>query len=259
MKKNLLLLLFCVFFLSACTKDPDFAKSGKYNILLSGASFATPENGWFEMGCAILNATPINRAADNETIANTANKMALGTLYTKQELEKLDAFVIMHVHNRDVADESDLFENYEDYNVPFSKQDSYAAAFDYVIKRYISECYELRNDPDSKYYGTKYGKPAVIVLCTHWHDARTIYNTSVRQLAEKWGIPLVEFDKNIGFSKDTPHPVTNEQYSLLYATNTQEIDGVIYGWHPIRGKNSYIQQRMAAIFADLMRKILPVR
>jgi hypothetical protein len=34
---------------------------------------------------------------------------------------------------------------------------------------------------------------------------------------------------------------------------------VIYGWHPFRGDDSFIQQRMAAVFADLMRKILPVR
>ena len=230
-------------------------KPPRYNILLTGASFASPENRWFEMGCAMLNATAINRAVGGEAIANTANRMEAGELYTKQELETLDAFVIMQVHNRDVADESDLLENYRDYSTPFTR-DNYAAAFDYVIKRYISDCYELQNDPDSKYYGSKSGKPAVIVLCTNWHDARTTYNTSVRRLAEKWGLPLVEFDKHIGFSKNVLHPVTNEQYSLLYSIDTQVIDSVTYGWHPLRGDDSFIQQRMAIIFVDLMRKIL---
>ena len=207
------------------------------------------------MGCAKLNATPINRAIGGEAIANTANRMERGELYTKQELETLDAFVIMQVHNRDVADENGILENYRDYSTPFTR-DNYAAAYDYVLKRYISDCYELRNDPDSKYYGSKFGKPAVIVLCTDWHDARTTYNTSIRRLAEKWGLPLVEFDKNTGFSKNTLHPVTKDQYSLLYSNDTQVIDGVTYGWHPLHGDDSFIQRRMAAIFADLMLKIL---
>jgi hypothetical protein len=99
----------------------------------------------------------------------------------------------------------------------------------------------------------------VIVLCTDWHDARVTYNTSVRKLAEKWGLPLVEFDRYIGFSRNRVHPVTKEPHSLLYATDKQTINGVEYGWHPARGENSFIQQRMAAIFADLMQRVLPVR
>jgi hypothetical protein len=260
MKKGILFLSACLLFLSAFaqTKPAQPVKPARYNILLSGASFASPENRWFEMGCAVLNANPINRAIGGEAIANTANRMDLGVMYSREELETLDAFVIMQVHNRDVADESGLVENWKDYKTPFTRV-NYAAAFDYVIKRYITDCYELRNDPDSKYYGSKSGKPAVIVLCTDWHDARTVYNTSVRKLTEKWGLPLVEFDKNIGFSKNSLHPVTRGQYTLLYSNDTQVIDSVTYGFHPFRGDDSFIQQRMAAIFADLMRKILPVR
>ena len=234
------------------------AKKPKYNILLTGASFASPENKWFEMSCAVLNAKAVNRAIGGEAIANTANRMIAGTLYSKKELETLDALVIMQVHDQNVFDKTGLLENYTDYKVPFDRSE-YTAAFDYVIKRFISECYELRNDSNSIYFGSKSGKPAVIVLCTHWHDARVVYNTSVRQLAEKWGLPLVEFDKYIGFSKKTPHPVTKGQHSLIYATDTQAINGVEYGWHPVRGENSYIQQRMAAIFAELMTRILPAK
>jgi hypothetical protein len=229
MKKGILFLLSCLFFLSASAQSKP-AQTAEYHILLSGASFASPENGWFEMGCTALNARPVNRATGGESIANTANKMNLGVMYTGEELETLDAFVIMQVHDRDVVNESGLLENFRDYRIPSTRGD-YAAAFDYVIKRYISDCYELRNDPNSKYYGSKAGKPALIVLCTDWHDARTTYNASVRKLAGKWGLPLVEFDRNIGFSKNSLHPVTRDQYSLLYSPDTQVIDSVIYGWH----------------------------
>lgn len=252
MKKILLTFLF----LSILLNGKVIAQENTtYNILLTGASFASSHNGWFEIGCRHLNAYPINRAIGGESIVNTANRMIEGTLYSFEELDKLDALVIMQVHNRDVFDESQLLLNYKDYTTPFDRA-NYAKAFDYVIKRYISECYALKDNPKSKYYETKAGKPAVIVLCTDWHDARTTYNTSIRKLAEKWGLPLVQFDKYIGFSKNNPHPVTGEQQSLLYAQDSQTIEGTKYGWHPDRGEDQYIQQRMAAIFIDLMRKIL---
>lgn len=224
-------------------------------ILLTGASFASPQNGWFELGCGLLHAEPLNRAIGGEAIANTANRMMDGTLYTKEELEQIDAFVIMQVHDKDVADKNQLKENYTDYQTPFDKS-NYAAAFDYVIKRYLTDCYLLKDDPKSRYYQTKSGKPAVIVLCTSWHDARTTYNASIRKLAAKWGFPLVEFDRWIGFSKDQVHPVTKQQISLIYSNDTQKADTTTYGWHPQRGEDKYIQRRMAAIFSETMRNIL---
>lgn len=224
----------------------------------TGASFASPQNGWFEIGCRQLDARALNRAIGGESIADTANRMAEGTLWNAGELDEMDALVIMQVHNRDVSATGGLKEKYTDYTTPFDRS-NYAAAFDYVIKRYQSECYALKDDPKSKYYGTKSGKPAVIVLCTDWHDARTTYNAAIRRLAARWGLPLVEFDRNIGFSKDTPNPATGTQQSLLHAQDTQTIEGVAYGWHPQRGQDKYIQQRMAAIFTDTMRRILPAK
>lgn len=147
-------------------------ENAKYTILLTGASFASPQNGWFEIGCRQLEARALNRAVGGESIADTANRMAEGTLWNAGELDALDALVIMQVHNRDVSATGGLKEKYTDYTTPFDRS-NYAAAFDYVIKRYFSECYALKDDPKSKYYGTKSGKPAVIVLCTDWHDART--------------------------------------------------------------------------------------
>lgn len=229
----------------------------RYTLLLSGASFAADVNGWFEVGCETLGAKAINRAKGGTAIANMANQMAEGELYTAEELEELDALVIMHVVDKDVYNEKELEKSYKDYQVPFDRS-NYAAAFDYVIKRYISDCYNLKYNEDSEYYNTEKGKPAVIVLTTNWHDGREIYNKSVRKLAHKWGLPLVEFDKNIGFSKQARHPVTGEHISLLYAKDKKTIDGgEVHGWHPLRGHHEYIQRRMGAIFASTMRSILP--
>lgn len=248
------LLAFFILMLSA----QDNAGKKNYTFLLTGASFASPNNGWFEVGCEVLGATPLNRAIGGEAIADAANRIINGTLYTKQELENIDALVIMQVHDRDVFDESQLMSRYTDYKTPFDRS-NYAAAFDYVIKRYLTDCYNLKFDKKSKYYNTGSGKPVVIVLCTDWHDGRVTYNTSVRKLAEKWGFPLVEFDKYIGFSKNAVHPVTGEQISRLFTGDKQEIDGETFGWHPENGKDKYVQQRMGAVFADTMRKIFPMR
>lgn len=228
----------------------------KYSFFLTGASFAVPVNGWFELGCEMLDAKPINKAIGGTAIADLANKMSKNELYTQQELEEMDALVIMHVVNRDVFNEAELKTDYDDYTTPFDRS-NYAAAFDYVIKRYLTECYQLKFDESSAYYETPYGKPAVVVLCTDWHDARVVYNASVRQLAAKWGFPLVEFDRLIGFSDKITHPVTGERMSTLYSFDRKTIEGVEYGWHPNRGKDKYIQKRMAAIFAETMREIFP--
>lgn len=254
MKKVIVLFLLVIGCFPLRAQENSISK--KYTILLTGASFASPENGWFELGCEKLNAVCLNRAIGGEAIANTANRMANGTLYSWEELEDIDAFVIMQVHEKDVFDESMLKEKYTDYSTPFDRS-NYAAAYDYVIKRYITECYNLQFDKRSKYYGNKMGKPVIIVLCTHWHDGRTLLNSSIRKLADKWGLSLVEFDKNIGFSKNSLHPVTGAQTSIIYAQDTETLDGVTYGWHPQRGKNKYIQQRMASIFVNVMEQILP--
>lgn len=253
---KILFLMFLIFsyttILSAQENNENY-----YTFLLTGASFASPNNGWFELGCKIIEANPINRAIGGEAIADTANRMIDGTLYSKEELEEIDAYIIMQVHEKDVFDESQLREKYTDYDTPFNR-DNYAAAYDYVIKRYLTDCYNLKFDNNSKYYNTKGGKPAVIVLCTDWHDGRVTYNTSVRKLGLKWGFPVVEFDKYIGFSKNCLHPVTGEQVSRLFTNDKQKIGVETYGWHPENGEDKYIQRRMAAIFAETMKKIFPI-
>lgn len=46
--------------------------------------------------------------------------------------------------------------------------------------------------------------------------------------------------------------------SLIYAKDTQEIDDKTFGWHPVRGKDKYIQKRMGAIFASSMRDVFMI-
>jgi hypothetical protein len=249
------LLSFLLFFvLSTATI---IAQESSQTLVLTGASFATSNNGWFEFACEKLDVIPFNRAVSGESIVHTAEKMNAGTFYSNEEFERIDALVIMHVHEKDVYNDphSRLREKYSDYGFPMDME-NYVGAYDYVIKRYVSDCYNLKYDSASVYFNTPHGKPAIIVLCTHWHDSRVTFNTTVRQLAQKWGLPVVEFDKNIGFSKEQLHPVSNKQYSLIYAYDTQEQNGIIYGWHPLNG-DTYIQRKMATIFARKMMEVLP--
>jgi hypothetical protein len=97
----------------------------------------------------LTGATPLNRAIGGEAIADAANRMAEGTLYSKEELEEVDALVIMQVHDRDVS-VPNIEGGVYDYEIPFDRS-NYAAAFDYVIKRYLTECYNLKFDenPDT--------------------------------------------------------------------------------------------------------------
>lgn len=256
--KNLLSNAFLFLFLVQSISYGQVKNQEPYTFLLTGASFATDNNGWFELGSESLGAKAINRAKGGTSIAEAANEMAEGSLYSKNELEEIDALVIMHVVDRDVYDTIDLKDDYKDYKTPFDRS-NLAAAYDYVIKRYLTECYNLKDNKGSKYYGTPTGKPAVIVLSTDWHEGRDKYNTSIRKLADKWGFPLIEFDKNIGFSQKVPHPVTQKDISLIYSFDTQKIKGETIGWHPLRGSDKYIQQRMAAIFSNKMRTVFMIR
>ena len=176
---------------------------------------------------------------------------------SKEELENIDALVIMQVHNKDVYEELQLKDKYTDYEVPFDRS-NYAAAYDYVIKRYLTECYELRNDTTSKYYNTPYGKPAIIVLCTQ-HDWLTVTMKALGKLACKTGFPLIEFDKYIGFSKNVLHPVSGKPFSQLYSTDIQVTEGIAYGHHPYGESNHICNNEWQPFLADLMNRILPIK
>lgn len=228
------------------------AQEYKYHFLLAGASFAVPENGWFELVCDAFNAEAMNKAVSGDAIKHTASDMFYDKFYTEEELERTDAFIIMHVHNQDVASMTGIKENYEDYTHDEIQQ--YNTAYDYVIKRYKADCYNLKFNPNSKYYQTENGKPATIILCTHWHDSRISYNQSIRTLAERWQLPLVKWDENIGFTRKVVDADGN-QPSIKYAADTEKIYDIVFGWHPLRGKEQYIQQKIAWICMEELEKL----
>lgn len=160
--------------------------------LLIGASFAYSNNGWFEYAAEMENFDYVNRAVAGSRAYNAAiNYSSWITPY----ISTMDVLVIMYSHNIDCYKADDLKDDYTEYTVNSSM--SNAAAFDYIIKRYMADCAAI------------YKKP-YIVLCTHWHDGRTIFNESVRKLAEKWSIPLVEFDKYT-FGATQYHPTLKDK------------------------------------------------
>ena len=109
------------------------------NILLTGASFAFPGNEWFSHVVNDLNITGYNKAVSGETIVHTANKMAEGTLYSKDELETFDIFMIFHSHNQVVDDYENIKEDYRDYELPLGNSDK-SICWDYVLKKYYADC-----------------------------------------------------------------------------------------------------------------------
>ena len=229
MKKVFFALLgiaFCAWIMQSCVRYERM-------YLLVGASFAVSENGWFEIACDTLQVKPLNRSVKGKSIIHTASKMYKGSLYSKKELKKIDAFIIMHVHNQNVAETKHLKTDYTQYTYEEITSD-YSVAYDYVIKRYQADCRQQKKEPR-------------IILCTHWHDARSVYNTSIRILADRWHFPLIKWDEKIGFTKTILDP-DGLQPSLKFANDTEDINGVLYGWHPFPGKKQEIQRRMAQIF-----------
>ena len=100
------------------------------SLCIVGASFAYPENGWFEMACEKLGLKPINKAVSGTSIKDTAKSMKESTLFTLEELDSFTALVIMHTHNVNVCSNVGV-------HAPFTE------AFDYVIKGYTAMCQSL--------------------------------------------------------------------------------------------------------------------
>ena len=144
----------------------------------------------------------------------------------------------------------------------------YAAGYDYLLKKYALDCYNLRLNPDSKYYGTKSGKPVIIVCTTQWHDGYVRFNDSVKIMAKRHGAIVCDVANNVGFSYLQTDPTNDDsiRWGALYCNNaaigssndteTIPIHGVMYtgmGWHPTRQWDCYIQMKRAQILAETMR------
>lgn len=144
----------------------------------------------------------------------------------------------------------------------------YAAGYDYLLKKYALDCYNLRLNPDSKYYGTKSGKPVVIVCTTQWHDGYVRFNEGVKKMAKRHGAIVCDVANNVGFSYLQTDPTNDDsiRWNALHCNNaaygsgndteTIPIHGVMYtgmGWHPTRQWDCYIQMKRAQILAETMR------
>lgn len=144
----------------------------------------------------------------------------------------------------------------------------YAAGYDYLLKKYALDCYNLRLNPDSKYYGTKSGKPVVIVCTTQWHDGYVRFNEAIKKVAKRHGAIIADIAGNIGFSYLQTDPTNPDsvRWSAIHCNNsaigsgndteTIPIHGVMYenmGWHPTRQWDCYIQMKRAQILAETMR------
>lgn len=223
-------------------------------VLLSGASISQ-YNGYFEFVMQRLSLTGVNISVAGHNIFSLCNKLySSGTNYND-----VDLLIISHIHDYDVYSLPPALENYTpvDYETDsqlgvyittsnyvsgtitpvgeYTVNEMYAIGYDYAIKKWTELCYNLK---DTDGFDSLVGKHCQIILYTYWHDGRSTYNKAIRLLSQKWGLPLIKDDENIGFSKDQVHPITGEQQSVLHCngtpwgSKTEVIEGVTYGFHP---------------------------
>lgn len=212
-----------------------------------GASLMDPGNGWVECACTQAGVLCMNKAVSGEMVYDFAYKLWKEEYATPAELQGIDILLIQFANCKDIyGDEATLYATAEEYianldttiSKPFKKY-SYAQSMDYILKKWQQIC-------------NQYNKPMHVLFVTHWHDGRVTYNESVRKLAQRWNTGVCEIDKNIGFTKY--HPLTDgTQPSVLYAIDTEFIDNIEYGWHPLRGEEGIeIQGRMADILENYL-------
>ena len=239
-----LIMIVAAWFTSCTQKDaPD---DNKHIVVATmGASLMSPSNGWVEMACEQLHVTCLNKAVSSRMPWHFAQELYKNEYATQKELAAIDILLIQFANCYDVhGDPAKLLPTADDYTRNYSESSdemfqeySYAQQIDYILKKWQEIC-------------EQYKKPMHVIFVTHWHDGRVVYNKSVRMLAQRWNADVCELDKHIGFSKNQPLS-DGSQPSILYAKDTEEINGVIYGWHPLRGeKGKYIQSKMASILYD---------
>lgn len=248
-------------------------------IVLVGASFASPGNGWFELACHKLGLTAVNRAIGGQSIiSNVAERMLdadetmlHGSLFYvdgKDIFEEVKAFVIMMTHNNDVYLSDKEYEQYSlDYYHTNGVGTNVKMAWDYVIKQYKQWCAEYtitqhRAQGEQEVDDILGTKECQILICSNWNYGRTLYNDSSRKLAKRFGLSYCAFDENISLGKESFVEATLNtddnlvptlgiyHQSILYshfdsfyqgawAGKTQNINGILYGWHPQTRSSSF--------------------
>lgn len=240
-----------------------FLQQGQ-KILLTGASFASANNGWDKILQDITGIEVINKAVGGTRLNNYAVARLLnansaqphGSLFMKDGKDIFDdigAVIIMYTHNDDVLLGEEAYktrttswykDNYVNSNgTAINKQDGEvidpASAWDYFIKQ-LKEW-----NPDIQ-----------ILICSHWLPSRTTYNESSRMLALRHNVAYCALDKKLGFTADEfVHTITgidgrteptedNYNRSVLHSQfvgvnalgnpigKTERIGGITWGWHP---------------------------
>lgn len=280
--------------------NPTFGREQK-TVCLSGASMAMTSNGWFENACERLGYKHYNVSVSGESIVDAANKLWRGTLFGSFGASVVDALVLSHTHNQDVASTAStgiLVETVAEYEAKGydstgtlldhapdptnaneyliapgggNTTERYAAAFDYVLKKWAEMCLAEKDDESSQWYGTKSGKPCVVIICSHWHDARVTYNDAAKILANRHGALYCDFASNVGFSyqQTDPSDPNSVRQSALYCNNaafgsgndttTEVINGVSYtgmGWHPTRDAQSFLTKKRGYLLAQVIKTAL---
>lgn len=216
-----------------------------------GASLMYPGNGWVEEACNALRVRCINKAVSSALPIHFAQLLWENAYATEQEIKDIDILLIQFANCKDVYGDATTFfpaadnytRNYTASSDELFKEYSYAQQIDYILKKWQQIC-------------DQNNKPMHVIFVTHWHDGRVEYNTAVRKLAQRCNADVCELDKYIGFTKDQLL-LDGTQPSVKYAQDTELIDGVTYGWHPLRGKDgSEIQHKMASILYDKLNNYI---
>ena len=79
--KKIFTILFALI-LCGCSTSESGDSVAADSLCIVGASFAYPENGWFELACEELGRKPINKAVSGSSIKDTAKSMKESMLFT---------------------------------------------------------------------------------------------------------------------------------------------------------------------------------
>lgn len=188
---------------------------------------------------------------DGQTNTIKGDVLASMTASQYEESGLIDYFSA-NVYDKDTGTERPLYYGYR-------ADEYYAAAYDYIIKKYKALCYAARNDANSKWYCADtsaynvdyaFGKPCQIVLVTNWNDGRPIINKSMAQLAEKWEIPCIELYKDLGISAKIKMGESSYSESYFYARDGEYNSdlGLFVGKHMVYSQSQpypTIQKKVA--------------
>lgn len=234
----------------SCEKSPEPRPNRPKQVVVAtmGASLMYPGNGWVEKACQQLDIRCLNKAVSSKMTDYFAQQLWNNTYATEEELKQIDILLIQFANCGDICGQDsamlltadDYTRHYTTFSENLFSEYSHAQRMDYILKKWQQIC-------------EQHNKPMQVILVSHWHDGRVTYNKSVRKLAQRWNADVCELDTYIGFTKNQPLP-DGRQPSILYAKDMEMINGVEFGWHPLRGEEGeYIQSVMAGILKNKLQ------